>query len=255
MQTSTKDHKKEGPMKFHYAVTLEVSGWEGEAPAHVYTATEAQILERLRDACENVVTSEDSKWTVEPARPVMVPDESLAEFMRPKYTSAAGGLTAPPERRGGDVDRRRGPIHIDARHSTFNEPAEATRYARCGNCGTRYEITEDPTENHHRAMRHKLECGKGSAAYTDAQRESLLAEFNNQPMQVAMRERAAEQLAAGADPEHLKLTGAASFPAEHAARMRELHSGPDDVLIQRALSDGRTAPKPRRWWQFWRWFE
>ena len=54
---------------------------------------------------------------------------------------------------GGELERPY-QIDIDARHSVIHQPETKTRRATCGNCGVKYEITDDPEENHHRALRH-----------------------------------------------------------------------------------------------------
>lgn len=159
--------------------------------------------------------------------------------------------------RGGAVERPY-QIDIDARHSVIHPPEEKpARRATCGNCGVKYEITDDPEENHHRAMRHKLTCGKGDVdQYSEPQRAALLDDFHNQPMQRLFAERAAAELAAGADPARLKLTGVSIFgdapqparPEIAAAPDPELYPGTVDQLIEACTA-------PRRWWQFWRWFE
>jgi hypothetical protein len=145
-------------------------------------------------------------------------------------------------------------IDIDARHSVIHQPeAKAPRRATCANCGMRYEITDDPVENHHRAMRHKDVCGKGSAIYTEPQRAQLLEELQNQPMQRLFRERAAAELAAGADPDMLAITGVSILtPAPQPDR---LEIAAAELGEQAAEAIRRMAPAPRRWWQFWRWFE
>ena len=137
-------------------------------------------------------------------------------------------------------------INIDARHAVIHQTELGkAKYARCGNCGTRYEITDDATENHHRAMEHKQECGKGSAKYTEEQRHGLLDEFRDQPMQRLFRERLALEIEAGADPNRLELTGV--DPLAPPPARRQIGFIKDDVV--------RMLTTPRRWYQFWRWFE
>lgn len=166
----------------------------------------------------------------------------------------AGELERIPDR-GGAMERPY-QIDIDARHSVIHQPEEkAQRRATCGNCGVKYEITEDPEENHHRAMRHKLTCGKGDVdQYSGPQLAALLEDFHNQPMQVEFRRRAAAELEAGADPDRLRLTGVSIFTeAPQPARPQieaagpELYPGNVDELIAAVTA-------PRRWWHFWRWF-
>jgi hypothetical protein len=164
--------------------------------------------------------------------------------------------TYTPDRRtsdpGGELERPY-QIDIDARHSVIHQPETKTRRAMCGNCGIRYEITDDPVENHHRAMQHKTVCGKGGAVYTEPQREQFLKEFSEQPMQRAFAERAAAALAAGADPEALRITGVSIFtPGPEAPQARAIAAA--ELGAQAAEAIRQMAP-PRRWWQFWRWFE
>jgi len=113
-------------------------------------------------------------------------------------------------------------INIDARHAVIHQPEAKPRRARCGNCGIRYDITEDPTENHHRAMHHAQVCKRRPAPEEHA---SLINEFRRQPMPQEFQRRAEEMIAAGADPAEISRTGVSIFP----------------------------APRPRRpWWKFWR---
>ena len=72
-------------------------------------------------------------------------------------------------------------------------------------------------------------------------------------MQREFAERAAAALAAGADPQVLKLTGVSIFtPAPAPARAREIAAA---ELGEQAAEAIREMAPPRRWWQFWRWFE
>jgi hypothetical protein len=203
-------------------------------------------------------TEADSQEIHQWLRSLTVPEHNLP-LRSPTTESglqAATGELARTER-GGGIERG-GEINIDARHAIIHQPETKTRRAMCGNCGARYDITDDPIENHHRAMRHKLTCGKGDVdLYSDPQRQELLSEFENQPMQKLFRERAAAELAAGADPNRLKLTGVSIFtpaPAQTAPRAiagtadPELYPGSVEELIEACTA-------PRRWWQFWRWFE
>ncbi len=130
---------------------------------------------------------------------------------------------------------RTDPINIDARHATFNQnnrPQEKKKYARCGNCGQRYEIGDDAADNHHRAMIHKTECSKGNPVSVNLQRRHFMEDFQEQPMQIALRDRAAAEIERGADPARLMLTGV-------------------DILTPLDQTNA-----PARWWkvlQFWKW--
>jgi len=179
------------------------------------------------------------------------PDAPAATELQPMKTYTPDRRATDP---GGELERPY-QIDIDARHSVIHQPETKTRRAMCGNCGERYEITDDPVENHHRAMQHKAVCGKGGAMYTEAQREQLLKEFSDQPMQRAFAERAAAALAAGEDPEALKLTGVSIFtPAPQPAPAREIEAGELGRDAAEAIREA-IREQPRRWWQFWRWFE
>lgn len=144
-------------------------------------------------------------------------------------------------------------IHIDARHAVIHQrEGKPPRTTMCANCGIRYEITDDPTENHRRAYQHKAECRPPAGTiYGEEQRTQLLAEFHDQPMQRAFRERAAAALEAGVSPETLRLTGVSLFE-EHprVAALRQL-----GAAAAAAVNEVAPPRPPRRWWQFWRWFE
>jgi hypothetical protein len=144
-------------------------------------------------------------------------------------------------------------IHIDARHAVIHQrEGKSPRTTMCANCGIRYELTDDPAENHRRAYAHKAECTPPAGTiYGEEQRAQLLAEFHDQPMQRAFRERAAAALAAGVNPEKLKLTGVSLFE-EHpqVTALRQLGAAASD-----AINEIAPPRPPRRWWQFWRWFE
>lgn len=154
-------------------------------------------------------------------------------------------------------------ITIDARQQVnIHESPESkrTRAAMCGDCGEKYELTGDPTENHRRAMRHKQVCSR--RAETDAEQARLINEFQNQPMQREFRERAAAALAEGADPAMMKLTGVPVFEDPEMVRQRAIAAAARRELPAPELYDGTVedlaaaiTKTPRRWWQFWRWFE
>jgi hypothetical protein len=157
----------------------------------------------------------------------------------------------------GALDRP-GQINIDARHAQIHEaPKGKQKLATCGNCGSRYEITDDPLENHHRAMRHKLDCGKGELVlgpWSEDERQRHISDFQNQPMQRLFRDRAMSELEAGADPARLQLTGVDIFaPAPQSPEAREIAAA--ELGAQAAEAIRQWQPKPRpRWWQFWKWF-
>ena len=144
--------------------------------------------------------------------------------------------------RGGGTLERPEQINIDARHAVIHRPEEKMRYARCGNCGQRYEITGDPTENHHRAMQHKTECARGGVA-VEIDRRELSAECREQPMQQEFRKRRILMLENGERPSSLDAKGVPTWPEQ----MRQT-----EQMRQR---DTRFADKiPSAWWKFWRWF-
>lgn len=163
-----------------------------------------------------------------------------------------------PEDAGGELEQqvpagqieRPEVINIDARYAVVHQrDGEKPRSTMCANCGIRYELTDDPIQNHHRAMAHKQVCRPPAGTiYGEEQREQLVAEFEQQPMQREFRERAAVALAAGVDAQTLRLTGVSLF-GEHpkVAALRELGAAASEAINE-------TAP-PRRWWKFWRWFK
>jgi hypothetical protein len=181
-----------------------------------------------------------------------VPEHDPPAPLKQLEPTAGDVRLARSEQTGPGAMERPYQIDIDARHSVIHQPeAKAPRRATCANCGIRYEITDDPIENHHRAMRHKDVCGKGSAIYTEPQRAQLLEEFQNQPMQRLFRERAAAELAAGADPDMLAITGVSILTPAPQPERPQITAAEDDAAVEKfdALMN------PRRWWQFWRWFE
>jgi hypothetical protein len=147
-------------------------------------------------------------------------------------------------------------INIDARHAVIHEASGAKqKYVRCGNCLTRYAITDDPTENHRRAMNHKITCGVRTVdQYSDPQHAQLTEEFSQQPMQVLFRERAQQAIEAGADPGQLKITGVPLWGPRPAPERPQL-LGPLADDSSRIAASLEAPWTPRRWWQFWRWFE
>lgn len=258
-------------MTFHFAVTIDIPD-TGENPQGsedrklAYKLAENEINIMLARGLRPLTT--DTTWKVEAMRPglepggigritedghVIMSTEQCAlqkqcykpDGHKPPCAKWGGELiiTDPPlfvERytRGGELDRP-DQINIDARRQTIHERPDKTKYARCGQCLTRYEITDDPTENHHRAMRHKITCGKGDVdQYSEPQRAQLLEEFHRQPMQTAYRERAAAELAAGADPQRMKLIGVSPCPTCEGSH---------------AEKDCPHVAQPVRWWQFWKW--
>lgn len=164
---------------------------------------------------------------------------------------------------GGGPLEKADQITIDARQQVnIHESPESkrTRAAMCGDCGEKYELTGDPTENHRRAMRHQQVCAR--RAETDAEQARLINEFQNQPMQREFRERAAAALAEGADPAMMKLTGVPVFEDPETVRQRAIAAAALRELPAPELYDGTVedlaaaiTKTPRRWWQFWRWFE
>lgn len=280
----------ENQMTFHFAVTIDIPDHGDENPIGpnaskmAYRMTETEINRVLSQRLRPL--TQDTTWKVEPIRPDLQPAglEAIPLELRDEGNSYVSGLTRqcslqaqcykpdghrpPCAKWGGEVIITDAPgelekpdqINIDARHSVFHEPMGTQRkYARCGNCGTRYEITDDPVENHHRAMRHKDECGKGNALYTEGQRRDLVDDFNSQPMQVAFRERAAAELEAGADPELLKLTGVSVFNPATGQRQGLLtatligHEA-GEAIRQRFDTATKAARGKFVWWKPWTWF-
>lgn len=82
----------------------------------------------------------------------------------------------------------------DRRHA-----AAGAKYAKCGNCGEKIPMTDDPAENHHAAQRHKFNCAKQEQAA--AEHVKLLEEhpqFRNLPPAPA-----ALQIAAAPSPKRM----------------------------------------------------
>jgi hypothetical protein len=116
-------------------------------------------------------------------------------------------------------------IQVDARRAIIQWPEQPqTRKARCGNCGTRYAISDDPVSNHHIAMRHAQICPKRATADEHAK---LVLEYWDQPMPRAFARRAQEMIAAGANPAIIRTHGVNIF-------------------------EPAPAERPRPWWKFWR---
>lgn len=107
-------------------------------------------------------------------------------------------------------------------------PEKGRKQAKCGNCLERYDITDDPVENHHRAMRHKLECqSKNEAMYSRTQRDNLLEEFHAQPNIVAQRQ------------------------AWAAEEMLKLEAEEQHHPIGSQLMEANPTPERRPWWKIW----
>lgn len=148
-------------------------------------------------------------------------------------------------------------ISIDARGSRFHQAERKIKFARCGDCGDRYEITDDPTENHHRAMRHKDACRKHGAIYSPEQHEQLVKEFGEQPHIVAMRARL--QAGLPALPPEGSLHEQKRISAPDPSKIYE-PTWPDGSPVRGAhgpltFTNTRNPAQPAKWWQFWRWFE
>jgi len=145
------------------------------------------------------------------------------------------------------IERRSGPINIDARQGPVIEmpqerrqPASAAKHARCGNCGEKLPLTGDAEVDHDTAMKHKQTCRyttvAADAAYSHDQYRQLIREHAAQPMQVAFRE--AEQLRIEQE-ERLMLTGSKNAEETSIA-----------VEVSPSIS-GKTSKKGGPWWKFW----
>ena len=201
------------------------SVWDVPTLSHAHAAAVQKDFEdEIRAATERVAARHQATmWDVED-----IPSECLYECPACKTKTNEPGVCEPcrktgdehavkslsPIARPGDVERPER-IHIDARRF-FGDQARPTRYARCGNCGDRMPITDDPTENHHLAMRHKENCRRASEAADQHLR--LKNEFECQPHVIHLRKLA--ELAAAPEPP----------PA------------PDKWKERRP-----------RWWEFWKW--
>ena len=92
-------------------------------------------------------------------------------------------------------------IHVDARGPRFdfrNQTGGKQRYARCGNCGERFPLTEDPAEDHHTAQRHHIEACKKRPQAED-ERTALLDDWRKQLVETNTDEQR-RQLAAAQRP-------------------------------------------------------
>lgn len=219
-------------MQFTYAVNVEMP--DTMSSEHDYTTEEAHILRTLQDLFELRLRFARA-WDVKPVRPkleftgmqvIPLPEPPLTNFTETHAEYMA--RTA----HSGTMMQAREQIHIDAR-TQFSEaprqqPASGAKYAKCGNCGERLQLTGDATEDHHTAMRHKQSCRTNTVfeerRWNKDEYERLISEHAAQPMQTEFRERAALALAAAEASERLQLAGA----------------------------DPRPAPRRRRWWQFWK---
>ena len=165
-----------------------------------------------------------------------------------------------------------------------HEQARNRRYTICGNCGKRLPLTGDPQENHHAAMRHRLECARRDQA-SDEHGE-LVTEFEAQPNVIAMREAYARQLRDGIEgymrvenlpqsggplrlPSTLSTTtiveaqpnviaqsgGPLRLPSAPAPLPRKDHEErhrPSSIWPWPMQDTSQSPIRPRRWWQFWR---
>lgn len=133
------------------------------------------------------------------------------------------------------------PIEISARFSHHHDidvhsrPQPKTRHARCGNCGARLALTDDPTENHHIAMRHKLTCGQPNAGvWSHEEYAAQLQAFNEQPHVIQLKKQYA------ADTERMAL---------ERANLKALPEGATNPVPDK-LQGYALAP----WWKrIWRW--
>lgn len=171
-------------MKFTYEVSIELPddwqapGWIDQQP----TKTGEALAAELRHACARIVPTTDSTWHVE----LIGPRLDTIPMKEP-----GPGELARVEHRGGELERSPY-FDIDARHGSveIHGAGRKQKYAKCGNCGVRIPIGDDPVENHHAAQRHKITCGSRPVdALNDADYQQQVGEFNAQPHVVAMRER------------------------------------------------------------------
>jgi hypothetical protein len=137
-----------------------------------------------------------------------------------------------------DARRRGGPPEVQMK------PAPSPRYARCGNCGARLELTDDPIENHHRAMRHsREECeARAAGSWTPDELAKQLYEFNMQPHVIRLKAEYAAQLERSKEEQAV----------DRAAALQGVT--PDMI---RQIQSARPAPAPagwlrRMWRRLWR---
>lgn len=170
--------------------------------------------------------------------------------------------------RSPELERQR-TINVDI-HQPQPTMYSKTGSARCGNCGTRYDITSDPEENHHRAMRHKLTCGKTAVdQYTEEQRDTLKREFDEQPHIQAQTlkwlssevDRARQLLAGPPIPppplvptcprcghSHIFKCGCGCQVIVHQVTGPELER---NIRAIEAGADPSAQAKERPWWKLW----
>lgn len=260
-------------MNLEYTITVNMPD-DWQAPGYndrtPYQTGEA-IAAELRRACARIVPTTDCTWDV-----VLAAYTDPAERGEQQLTRAGiSDLVKVSERFTGrgsgrelermqqfDIDARGGQVNIH--HPPPANQYSRTGYARCADCGTRYEITGDPTENHHRAMRHKFSCGKAATdQYSPEQAEQLKTEFDAQPHIQAQTLRWFEQ-----EKQRAQQLTAPSSPAPAAPRCQRCgHThvfkcgcGCEDAQPKlQAIGVGKiplklTGPEPtaeRPWWKFW----
>jgi hypothetical protein len=173
---------------YQYIVTLNLpNDWQGPGTTSPpYSQMHEALAKELQTACARIVPTTDCHWDVKPIGPHLEPAGLETIPMR----DPGPGELARIERRG---ELERPPyFDIDARHGSveIHGGGKKQKYAKCGNCGVRIPIGDDPTENHHAAMRHKITCGSRPVdALSDDDYQKQVDDFNAQPHVVAMRER------------------------------------------------------------------
>ncbi len=110
-----------------------------------------------------------------------------------------------------------------------NAPADlpavlSQRSAKCPNCHERLNLTGDPEENHHTAMRHRLVCPRRAEAEEENAR--LVSEFRQQANIIEQHRRIAE------------------------AERRHLEERPRKPLNEIYAEMAKGAER-RPWWKFW----
>ncbi len=258
-------------MKLEYMITLNVpEDLPGLADLTPHQIGEAMASE-FRHACARIVPTTDCTWDV-----ALTAWTDPAERGQEQGREGKGGEVVRVSERftgrfaGGELERTQ-QFDIDARggqvniHQPRGNQYSRTGYARCADCGTRYEITGDPIENHHRAMRHKFTCGRSATdQYSPEQGEQLKAEFDAQPHIKAQTLRWYEhekEKAAQLDRALAPQKGAPICERCGHTHIFKCGCGCDEAQPQlQAIGVGRiplhlAGPEPttekRPWWKFW----
>ncbi|HEX4309167.1 MAG TPA: hypothetical protein VHZ25_04015 [Acidobacteriaceae bacterium] len=122
-------------------------------------------------------SDEKPQMSLEVRGPNPVPHQILQQLVIRMKTPHGAELEIPLSEisLGGNVH----PIRPAGRHA-----AASARFAICGNCGEKIELSPDPAENHHAAQQHRVVCGKRAHA-EDEHRQLLEEQAVRAPLQLA----------------------------------------------------------------------